>query len=174
MNSVFKTVLDLTYPITSMFSGSAFNTSISKVFEDKQIEVRGHHSSSTVHQFQKSNPMFLKHIFFLISMQYMLYFVNISFLQTWICSNYQCMTNFSNKSLLTGRSTHIYCLHNLSYWLELAPWQFTILNNDVRLSCVCVCVCVHVFQSRWRLKPECTQTHGDSCHCGDLKWGLHG
>lgn len=40
MNSVFKTVLDLTYPITSMFSGSAFNTSIYKVFEDKQIEVR--------------------------------------------------------------------------------------------------------------------------------------
>lgn len=40
MNSVFKTVLDLTYPITSMFSGSAFNTSIYKVFQDKQIEVR--------------------------------------------------------------------------------------------------------------------------------------
>lgn len=39
MNSVFKTVLDLTYPITSMFSGSAFNTSIYKVFQDKQIEV---------------------------------------------------------------------------------------------------------------------------------------
>ncbi|XP_060715964.1 patatin-like phospholipase domain-containing protein 6 isoform X2 [Tachysurus vachellii] len=38
MNSVFKTVLDLTYPITSMFSGSTFNTSISNVFEDKQIE----------------------------------------------------------------------------------------------------------------------------------------
>ncbi|XP_052460486.1 patatin-like phospholipase domain-containing protein 6 isoform X2 [Carassius gibelio] len=38
MNSVFKTVLDLTYPITSMFSGSAFNTSVSNVFEDKQIE----------------------------------------------------------------------------------------------------------------------------------------
>ncbi|XP_012722417.2 patatin-like phospholipase domain-containing protein 6 isoform X9 [Fundulus heteroclitus] len=38
MNSVFKTVLDLTYPITSMFSGSAFNTSIYKVFQDKQIE----------------------------------------------------------------------------------------------------------------------------------------
>uniref|UniRef100_A0A665WWL4 lysophospholipase n=1 Tax=Echeneis naucrates TaxID=173247 RepID=A0A665WWL4_ECHNA len=38
MNSVFKTVLDLTYPITSMFSGSAFNTSISKVFQDKQAE----------------------------------------------------------------------------------------------------------------------------------------
>ncbi|XP_062865354.1 patatin-like phospholipase domain-containing protein 6 isoform X2 [Trichomycterus rosablanca] len=38
MNSVFKTVLDLTYPITSMFSGSAFNTSISNVFEEKQIE----------------------------------------------------------------------------------------------------------------------------------------
>lgn len=41
MNSVFKTVLDLTYPITSMFSGSAFNTSIYKVFQDKQAEVRG-------------------------------------------------------------------------------------------------------------------------------------
>ncbi|KAM4751337.1 patatin-like phospholipase domain-containing protein 6 isoform 4-T4 [Anableps anableps] len=38
MNSVFKTVQDLTYPITSMFSGSAFNTSIYKVFQDKQIE----------------------------------------------------------------------------------------------------------------------------------------
>lgn len=41
MNSVFATVLDLTYPITSMFSGSAFNDSINKVFQDKQIEV-GH------------------------------------------------------------------------------------------------------------------------------------
>ncbi|XP_068277786.1 patatin-like phospholipase domain-containing protein 6 isoform X7 [Nyctibius grandis] len=38
MNSVFETVLDLTYPITSMFSGSAFNTSINNVFQDKQIE----------------------------------------------------------------------------------------------------------------------------------------
>ncbi|XP_069460025.1 patatin-like phospholipase domain-containing protein 6 isoform X2 [Ambystoma mexicanum] len=38
MNSVFRTVLDLTYPITSMFSGSAFNTSVYKVFQDKQIE----------------------------------------------------------------------------------------------------------------------------------------
>ncbi|XP_061577722.1 patatin-like phospholipase domain-containing protein 6 isoform X1 [Cololabis saira] len=38
MNSVFKTVLDLTYPITSMFSGSAFNTSIYKVFQDRQVE----------------------------------------------------------------------------------------------------------------------------------------
>ena len=46
MNSVFKTVLDLTYPITSMFSGAAFNTSISNVFEDKQIEVSGHSTAS--------------------------------------------------------------------------------------------------------------------------------
>ncbi|XP_036604522.1 patatin-like phospholipase domain-containing protein 7 isoform X1 [Trichosurus vulpecula] len=38
MTSVLKTVLDLTYPITSMFSGAAFNNSISKVFKDKQIE----------------------------------------------------------------------------------------------------------------------------------------
>ncbi|XP_051832810.1 patatin-like phospholipase domain-containing protein 7 isoform X2 [Antechinus flavipes] len=38
MTSVLKTVLDLTYPITSMFSGAAFNNSIRKVFQDKQIE----------------------------------------------------------------------------------------------------------------------------------------
>ncbi|XP_063030464.1 patatin-like phospholipase domain-containing protein 7 isoform X1 [Melospiza melodia melodia] len=38
MNSVFKTILDLTYPITSMFSGAAFNKSINNIFKDKQIE----------------------------------------------------------------------------------------------------------------------------------------
>ncbi|XP_051956104.1 patatin-like phospholipase domain-containing protein 7 [Xyrauchen texanus] len=38
MTSVFKKVLDLTYPITSMFSGAAFNSSINAVFNDKQIE----------------------------------------------------------------------------------------------------------------------------------------
>ncbi|XP_069798885.1 patatin-like phospholipase domain-containing protein 7 isoform X3 [Dendropsophus ebraccatus] len=38
MTSVFKKVLDLTYPITSMFSGAAFNNSISCIFKDKQIE----------------------------------------------------------------------------------------------------------------------------------------
>ncbi|XP_066467009.1 patatin-like phospholipase domain-containing protein 7 isoform X1 [Tiliqua scincoides] len=38
MNSVFKTVLDLTYPITSMFSGTSFNKSIGNIFKDKQIE----------------------------------------------------------------------------------------------------------------------------------------
>ncbi|XP_063066294.1 patatin-like phospholipase domain-containing protein 7 isoform X2 [Engraulis encrasicolus] len=38
MTSVFKKVLDLTYPITSMFSGAAFNSSISTVFKGKQIE----------------------------------------------------------------------------------------------------------------------------------------
>ncbi|XP_069603784.1 patatin-like phospholipase domain-containing protein 7 isoform X2 [Ranitomeya imitator] len=38
MTSVFKKVLDLTYPITSMFSGAAFNNSISCTFKDKQIE----------------------------------------------------------------------------------------------------------------------------------------
>ena len=48
MNSVFKTVLDLTYPITSMFSGSAFNTSISKVFQDKQAEVSAHYQGLCV------------------------------------------------------------------------------------------------------------------------------
>ncbi|XP_068561962.1 patatin-like phospholipase domain-containing protein 7a isoform X2 [Cebidichthys violaceus] len=38
MTSVFKKVLDMTYPITSMFSGAAFNSSISNVFKSKQIE----------------------------------------------------------------------------------------------------------------------------------------
>ncbi len=42
------------------------------------------------------------------------------------------------------------------------------------LKCVCVCVCVQVYISRWGLKPEYTQTHGDSCHGGDLNWGPHG
>ncbi|XP_058473485.1 patatin-like phospholipase domain-containing protein 7a isoform X2 [Solea solea] len=38
MTSVFKKILDLTYPVTSMFSGAAFNSSISNVFKSKQIE----------------------------------------------------------------------------------------------------------------------------------------
>ncbi|XP_068608693.1 patatin-like phospholipase domain-containing protein 7 [Brachionichthys hirsutus] len=38
MTSVFKKVLDLTYPITSMFSGAAFNSSIYSIFKGKQIE----------------------------------------------------------------------------------------------------------------------------------------
>uniref|UniRef100_A0A7N8Y0G1 Patatin-like phospholipase domain containing 7a n=1 Tax=Mastacembelus armatus TaxID=205130 RepID=A0A7N8Y0G1_9TELE len=38
MTSVFKKVLDLTYPVTSMFSGATFNSSISNVFKSKQIE----------------------------------------------------------------------------------------------------------------------------------------
>ncbi|KAJ8286409.1 hypothetical protein GJAV_G00038950 [Gymnothorax javanicus] len=38
MTSVFKKVLDLTYPVTSMFSGATFNSSINNVFKGKQIE----------------------------------------------------------------------------------------------------------------------------------------
>ncbi|GAB1286039.1 Patatin-like phospholipase domain-containing protein 7 [Apodemus speciosus] len=38
MTSVMKTILDLTYPITSMFSGTGFNSSISNIFKDRQIE----------------------------------------------------------------------------------------------------------------------------------------
>uniref|UniRef100_A0A3B4XUP8 lysophospholipase n=1 Tax=Seriola lalandi dorsalis TaxID=1841481 RepID=A0A3B4XUP8_SERLL len=38
MTSYFKKLLDLTYPVTSMFSGASFNSSISSVFKDKQIE----------------------------------------------------------------------------------------------------------------------------------------
>ncbi|VCX40510.1 unnamed protein product [Gulo gulo] len=38
MTSVVKTVLDLTYPITSMFSGAGFNSSICSIFKDRQIE----------------------------------------------------------------------------------------------------------------------------------------
>lgn len=39
MTSMVKAVLDLTYPITSMFSGARFNSSICSVFKDRQIEV---------------------------------------------------------------------------------------------------------------------------------------
>ncbi|CAL9683712.1 unnamed protein product [Knipowitschia caucasica] len=38
MTSKFKKVLDLTYPITSMFSGASFNSSLSNLFKSKQIE----------------------------------------------------------------------------------------------------------------------------------------
>ncbi|XP_024858218.1 patatin-like phospholipase domain-containing protein 7 isoform X2 [Kryptolebias marmoratus] len=38
MTSHFKRILDLTYPVTSMFSGASFNYSISSIFRDKQIE----------------------------------------------------------------------------------------------------------------------------------------
>uniref|UniRef100_A0A3P9CNX5 lysophospholipase n=4 Tax=Haplochromini TaxID=319058 RepID=A0A3P9CNX5_9CICH len=38
MTSVFRKVLDLTYPITSMFSGASFNSGINNVFKSKQIE----------------------------------------------------------------------------------------------------------------------------------------
>ncbi|XP_071073244.1 patatin-like phospholipase domain-containing protein 7 isoform X12 [Dasypus novemcinctus] len=38
MTSVLKAALDLTYPITSMFSGAGFNSSICGVFKDRQIE----------------------------------------------------------------------------------------------------------------------------------------
>lgn len=40
MTSIFKKVLDLTYPVTSMFSGASLNSSVSSVFKDKQIEVK--------------------------------------------------------------------------------------------------------------------------------------
>lgn len=39
-----KTILDLTYPITSMFSGTGFNSSISSIFRDRQIEVCSRHT----------------------------------------------------------------------------------------------------------------------------------
>lgn len=39
-----KTILDLTYPITSMFSGAGFNSAISSIFRDRQIEVRPRHT----------------------------------------------------------------------------------------------------------------------------------
>ncbi|XP_013011319.1 patatin-like phospholipase domain-containing protein 7 isoform X3 [Cavia porcellus] len=38
MTSMVKTMLDLTYPITSMFSGAGFNSSICSIFGDQQIE----------------------------------------------------------------------------------------------------------------------------------------
>lgn len=36
---MFKKILDLTYPVTSMFTGASFNSSISALFKGKQIEV---------------------------------------------------------------------------------------------------------------------------------------
>ena len=38
MTSYYKQIADLTYPVTSMFTGSAFNNSIEDVFGNKQIE----------------------------------------------------------------------------------------------------------------------------------------
>ncbi|KAL2092636.1 hypothetical protein ACEWY4_012434 [Coilia grayii] len=38
MTSMFAKILDLTYPVTSMFSGASFNNSISAIFNSKQIE----------------------------------------------------------------------------------------------------------------------------------------
>uniref|UniRef100_A0A6Q2Z663 lysophospholipase n=1 Tax=Esox lucius TaxID=8010 RepID=A0A6Q2Z663_ESOLU len=38
MGSLFKKLFDLTYPVTSMFSGASFNNSVRAVFKDKQIE----------------------------------------------------------------------------------------------------------------------------------------
>ncbi|XP_056313732.1 patatin-like phospholipase domain-containing protein 7 [Danio aesculapii] len=36
--SIFKKITDLTYPVTSMFTGASFNSSIGTLFQDKQIE----------------------------------------------------------------------------------------------------------------------------------------
>ncbi|XP_064616209.1 patatin-like phospholipase domain-containing protein 7 [Liolophura sinensis] len=38
MGSLWKKILDLTYPATSMFTGAAFNRSIENVFKERQIE----------------------------------------------------------------------------------------------------------------------------------------
>jgi lysophospholipid hydrolase len=38
MTSYGKQIMDLTYPVTSMFTGNAFNKSIKDVFGDRQIE----------------------------------------------------------------------------------------------------------------------------------------
>uniref|UniRef100_A0AAV2MTD7 PNPLA domain-containing protein n=1 Tax=Knipowitschia caucasica TaxID=637954 RepID=A0AAV2MTD7_KNICA len=38
MTSLFKKIVDLTYPVTSMFSGASFNSGIRSVFKGKQIE----------------------------------------------------------------------------------------------------------------------------------------
>lgn len=38
--SIFKKITDLTYPVTSMFTGASFNSSVRGIFQDKQIEVQ--------------------------------------------------------------------------------------------------------------------------------------
>lgn len=49
MSSMFKKILDLTYPVTSMFSGASFNSAISTVFKGKQIEVGRHEQAFLCH-----------------------------------------------------------------------------------------------------------------------------
>ena len=39
MSSYVPKLFDLTYPVTSMFSGHSFNRAIHQIFEDIQIEV---------------------------------------------------------------------------------------------------------------------------------------
>ncbi|XP_048732326.2 patatin-like phospholipase domain-containing protein 7 isoform X2 [Ostrea edulis] len=38
MTSIWKKILDITYPVTSMFTGKAFNDSIEEVFKHRQVE----------------------------------------------------------------------------------------------------------------------------------------
>ncbi|XP_046368567.2 patatin-like phospholipase domain-containing protein 7 isoform X1 [Haliotis rufescens] len=38
MTSLWKKIIDLTYPVTSMFTGGAFNRCIEQVFKDRQVE----------------------------------------------------------------------------------------------------------------------------------------
>ncbi|CAC5379096.1 NTE [Mytilus coruscus] len=38
MTSIWQKVLDLTYPVTSMFTGKSFNVTLEKTFKDRQIE----------------------------------------------------------------------------------------------------------------------------------------
>lgn len=38
MTSIASKILDLTYPMASMFTGSSFNESVESTFKDRQIE----------------------------------------------------------------------------------------------------------------------------------------
>ncbi len=54
---------------------------------------------------------------------------------------------------------YIVCIHSK----DSRCWE----SGELYSVCVCVCA-IQVYISRWGLKPEYTQTHGDSCHGGDL------
>ena len=47
MGSYVSKILDLTYPLTSMFSGASFNKAIHQIFEDIQIEVSEYFTGSS-------------------------------------------------------------------------------------------------------------------------------
>ena len=49
MNVLWKQILDLTYPYTAMFKGTAFNREIENTFKERQIEVDKKQAVELIH-----------------------------------------------------------------------------------------------------------------------------